>query len=64
MVALVFILIFLLGAALLAFDAYLLSVHVPTLIEDPSNFGAWIWLIVAVSSIIIFAASSFKINEK
>lgn len=60
MVALVFILIFLLGAALLAWDAYLLSVHVPTLIEDPSNFGAWIWLIVAVSNVIAFSASTSK----
>lgn len=60
MVALVFILIFVLGAALLAWDAYLLSVHVPTLIDDPSNFGAWIWLIIAVSSIIAFSASSSK----
>lgn len=63
MVALVFILIFVLATALLAFDAYLLSVHVPTLIADPSNFGAWIWLIVAVSSIISFAASSSKIDK-
>lgn len=63
MVALVVILIFVLGTALLAFDAYLLSVHVPTLIADPSNFGAWIWFIVAVSSIISFAASSSKIDK-
>lgn len=63
MVALVFILIFLLGAAILAFDAYLLSVHVPTLVNDPSNFGAWLWLIVAVTSIIAFSASSSKFND-
>lgn len=62
-VVLFFILIFVLGAALLAWDAYLLSVHVPTLVEDPSNFGAWIWLIVAVSSIISFTVSSSKTDK-
>lgn len=60
MVALVVIAVILLYVGLLAFDAYLLSVHVPTLIADPSNFGAWIWLIVAVSSIIAMGASSSK----
>lgn len=63
MVALVFILIFVLGAALLAFDAYLLSVHVPTLTEDPSNFGAWCWLLFAVINILAFATSSSKIDK-
>lgn len=60
MVAVVFIALFLLHVGVLAFDAYLLSVHVPTLVADPSNFGAWIWIIAAVSSIIAMGASSSK----
>lgn len=60
MVALVFIGLFILYVGVLFFDAYLMSVHVPTLIEDPSNFGAWVWLIIAVSSIIAMGAASSK----
>lgn len=60
MIAVVFIALFLLYVGVLLFDAYLLSVHVPTLVADPSNFGAWIWLIIAVSSIIAMGAASSK----
>ena len=32
--------------ALVAWIAYLFSVHVPEIIEDPSNMGSWAWVIV------------------
>lgn len=60
MVALVFILIFVLTVAVLAFDAYLLSTHVPTLIEDPSNYSAWLWTLVAVIITLSFVTHSSK----
>lgn len=60
MVAIVVIGFIALYVGILMFDAYLLSVHVPTLVIDPSNFGAWIWLIIAVSSVIAMGASSSK----
>lgn len=33
--------------ALVLWIAYLFSVHVPALIEDPSNMGSWAWVTVA-----------------
>lgn len=60
MIAVVFIVLFVLYVGILLFDAYLMSVHVPTLVADPSNFGAWIWLIMAVSSIIAMGAAASK----
>ena len=32
--------------ALGAWIAYLFSVHVPAIIEDPSNMGSWAWVVV------------------
>ena len=32
--------------ALVAWIAYLFSVHVPALVEDPSNVGSWAWVVV------------------
>lgn len=46
--------------AVLFFDAYLLSTHVPTILADPSNFGAWVWVIIAVASVIAIGASSAR----
>lgn len=57
-VALVFLAALILYLAVLFFDAYLLSVHVPTLLGDPTNFGAWVWLIIAVASVIAMGASA------
>lgn len=46
--------------AVLLFDAYLLSTHVPTVLADPSNFGAWAWVIVAVWSVIAMGAATAR----
>ena len=32
--------------ALVAWIAYLFSVHVPAIVEDPSNMGSWAWVVV------------------
>lgn len=34
--------------ALVAWIAYLFSVHVPAIVEDPSNMGSWAWVVVGV----------------
>lgn len=49
MIVLLFLLAIALWLGVVAFDAYILMTHVPTLIADPSNFGAWFWIIFALS---------------
>lgn len=63
MVFLAGILVVLLVVGIFAFDAYLLSVHIPTLIADPSDFGAWVWALIAVSSILGLSTEHYKINK-
>jgi hypothetical protein len=44
-----FILIWLaIMAIVFSASAYLLTVHVPTVVADPTNFGAWIWILIAL----------------
>lgn len=54
------LLVFLIYAAVFAFDTYLLSVHVPTLVDDPSNFGAWGWVVFAVLTLVSLASYQTK----
>lgn len=63
MVFLAGILAILIVAGVVAFDAYLLSVHIPTLVADPTNFGAWVWTLIAVSSIIGLSTAHSQISK-
>lgn len=52
MVFLVVLLVVALWLGIVAFDAYLFSVHVPTLLADPTNFGAWFWVVIAAGLLV------------
>lgn len=50
----------LLYAVVLGVAAWVFSTYVPILIEDPSNFGAWVWTIGAVVMVISLATYKTK----
>jgi hypothetical protein len=58
MPVLIVLLVIVVYGLIVLYDAYLLSVHVPTLLADPSNIGAWLWIVVAVT--LIFGGSRVK----
>jgi hypothetical protein len=39
--------------AIIAFDAWILTIHVPTIVVDPTNFGAWFWILLVLSFTLI-----------
>lgn len=45
---------------IVAFDAYLFATHVPTILADPSNFGAWFWIVIAVGLLVGAGAATNK----
>lgn len=59
-VVIVLLLVVAMWVGIVAFDAYLFSVHVPTLIADPTNFGAWFWVVVAVGLLVGGGSASSK----
>jgi hypothetical protein len=46
---LLFLFVFALYLGLVAFDAWILVLNVPILVEDPTNFWSWFWIILALS---------------
>lgn len=48
-------------ALVIGISAYLFSTYVPVLIEDPSNFGAWIWTVVGV--IIVVSLATYRAKD-
>jgi len=49
MILLVILLYLALTVGIVAFDAWILTIHVPTIAADPSNFGAWFWIILTLT---------------
>lgn len=56
MILLLILLYLALTVGIVAFDAWILTIHVPTIVADPTNFGAWFWIILTLS-LTIFGGS-------